>query len=746
MKRRNFLKNLGIGISPIILNSNISIEGSKPNIPSYNYPKPKTLQEAANIDGHLMVRLEFNSSSKITDEVMASVKIKKGKINRAKSYFFENGEDELDSRDQYFSMHLSNSDYDIVVLWFEEFSDETEILLNQNDNLLRIKLQDLIIHPEMNYLFDNIMLRLNILLDKEIGALELADLGIKENNKNFTFTMFADPQGGDVSNPDDERTRMKIHNAFIEESVKLANNLKTKPAFAMVIGDIVDGQGETRDFLQMNKFLSKINTPVLYELGNHETRYKLNFGPGYNMSGFANYFAAQKAFNGVDKLLYSFNLGEWHFIVWPDPLRAMFWENHPHYFDWLERDLEKNKDRPTIVFQHVPVHPIGINPLINYSESVFVKRTLIKLLSKHRNVKYVFSGHVHIPVKSSFKTAVSFKGIKFINLPAAGYRPRAFGENDYYGRPSQGIGIVDIKGKEAIVTYKTVTKEEYQYPEELPEFNDNKFPLWLGYKWELPANKQFLNGSFESGINGWGRRFVYEEDKDPSNICEVRRVEEKESMQALYLKTKKRGFAAPGQDRLPQDINRIFQSVEIENGQYPYINFSYKLDGKNCDFNGFSGMYVWVEGYTGSVKTLNLIYTAGKAWVNMGNTYGRSTSLKPMFFNLNNAPDKWHKVILNIKNDFEKNKDGVLYDENSPERLVISLGIWNINDGNDQPFASYFDGFKLKYNLDSISFAGSQNIDLKNDNMKWWVGKQMKRTNLAGEHHYHIEGLNKLKY
>jgi hypothetical protein len=277
-------------------------------------------------------------------------------------------------------------------------------------------------------------------------------VGIQNPGDDFSFIIMADPQGGDASNPDDNLCRMKIHNAFIEESIRLANNLKVKPAFCLMLGDIVDHQGEEHHFVQMAKFFERLKMPVLYEMGNHESRYNTSFNPGYNLSGFNNYFAAQKAINGMELLLYSFNLGQWHFVVWPDPLRQLFWENHPHYFDWLERDLEKHKHRPTIFLQHIPMHPIGINPLDNYCETPYVKSLLFDILAKHGNVKTIFSGHVHIPVKSSLKTTVSHRGINCINLPAAGYRPRAFGEEDFYGGPAQGICIVDIKGDKMSAT------------------------------------------------------------------------------------------------------------------------------------------------------------------------------------------------------------------------------------------------------------------------------------------------------
>jgi 3',5'-cyclic AMP phosphodiesterase CpdA len=101
----------------------------------------------------------------------------------------------------------------------------------------------------------------------------------------------------------------------------------------------------------------------------------------------------------------------------------------------------------------VPSHPIGINPLINYAESVDVKRTVLNILSKHGNVKYIFSGHVHIPIKASFKTAVNIHGMKLINLPPAGYRPRAFGEQDYHGGPCQGLLVLDFNGQECKATF-----------------------------------------------------------------------------------------------------------------------------------------------------------------------------------------------------------------------------------------------------------------------------------------------------
>jgi len=744
MKRRKFLQNLGFGTAPIVLGQNIKSEDQN-NFPVYRHSQPTVLEEAISKEGQIMVRIEFNSDSKIATELKSKLNIKKGKIVRTKSWFFEQDEDEFISDSLQTSISQTNSDTDVLVIWLDEFSNETELTIQSKKEKFSFTLHDLVQNLEEKGQIGQTKISANFLLDKEIGEIDPSDVGINVASDDFLFLIMADPQGGDTSNPDDNRCRMKIHNAFVEESIKLANELKVKPAFCMMLGDIVDQQGEARDFAQMAKFFEKLEMPVLYAMGNHESRYRTTFKPGYNLSGFNNYFAAQKALNGMNKLLYSFNLGKWHFIVWPDPLRQTFWENHPHYFDWLERDLENHKTSPTIFMQHIPMHPIGINPLINYAESVTVKRLLFEILSKYGNVKTIFSGHVHIPVKSSFKTTVSHKGINCINLPAAGYRPRSFGEQDFNGGPSQGFAIVEIKGERLETIYKTVTLEEYKYPEKLPVFESEKYPLWLNYKWELPAKKQFINADFSGGLKNWGRRYVYEEDIHPANICEVR-TEPVSGKSCLYMKTQRRGFCTPGQDRLPQDINRIFQAIELEPGKNPILEFEYFLDGETCDFKGWNGSFVWIEGFNKSTHVLNLMYFANKAMVNLGGTYGRTKRSQPILFSLNNIPNKWHKVQVNIKQDFERYAKNQSFLEIQPDRLVLSFGIWNINDGSEQPFAAYFNKSNIAYNKLIESNINDDQISLVPESRKWWRGKNQPSTNIAGEHHYFTEDYNKLKF
>lgn len=699
MKRRNFVKSLGAGISTGYMLSNTRFNNSNP------YQKPvKTLEDALSQEGLLMIRISVTGLKDEMKDLNTRIKVDNAKVERMKFYWFENGEDNFSNSKNLASLKTHKNDEDVLVLWLDDVEENT-ILRLQADTERTVTLEQLL-SGEQGILLENGKIIINLLFDKEIGTIDPAELGIPSDEDNFRFTILADPQGG---NPETENTesptRMKIHNAFIEETIELINNLEPQPAFNLVLGDFVDSKGQEGHFKQMLEYHDRLKTPYLIEVGNHETAYSAKF-KAYDMSALDNYFAAQKQANGMDKILYSFDLGQWHFIVWPDPLRSTFWPTHPHYFDWLERDLEKNKKKPTIFLQHIPIHPIGINPLINYAESPEVKRMLMQILSEHGNVKYVFSGHVHIPIKASVKTAVEYKGIKFINLPAAGFRPRAFGEQDLYGGPSQGMAVLDISGETLDLSFHTVSGEVYQYPESFPTFEPEKYPLWLKYTWELPANDELLNAGFTAGLQHWHRRFVHHEDVNPSNIATVKPGAGQNGSAALYLYSRERGYQIPGQDRLPQEINRVCQVIKLQPEELPSAAINFWLEEEHYHPDALSSVYFWIEGFAGSLKKLNLVYAPGKIMGGIGGRYSQSNVVYPLHFDLPATPGKWQKAMLNLAEDF-KQQSGQSLSEAGMDKLAINLGVWSINDGVDQKASILIDKVQLINNSDASNVDGS---------------------------------------
>lgn len=723
--RRNFLKQSSLVVPAILLTETDTDSG----IAGYTYPLIEKLSDAVMQDGWLRVRLELSSDSpKSIGHYSEKIAIKGAKVSEISTWFFE-GEDYFNPDTQEWQGTAALRSVDVLVVKLKGADEDTEIRLKHPEGDWKVSLGELAGPKTLAHSWGETQVQANLLLDFEIGHLELDEMGIPDPGKNFSFVIMADPQGGDPAEPTVRvPTRMKIHNAFIEESIRVVNELSPSPAFTIVNGDIVDSEGQERNFAAMLTFFKELKTPLLFEVGNHETRYRSVFTPGYNMSAFANFFAAQKAVNGLEKLLYSFEIGEWHILVFPDPLRNHFWETHPHYFEWLEQDLETYRDWPTICIHHVPLHPIGIDPLTSYVESPYVKRTILDILSKWGNVKYVFSGHVHIPLKASLKTAVEYKGMKLINLPAAGFRPRGFGEADFDGGPTQGVAILSIQGKEARVSFKTVTDTVFEYPDSFPEFRPEDWSLWLNHKWELPANPELINGSFEAGMEGWHRRFVYEEDERPANACEVERLGEVGHFHALYLFSRERRYNAPGQDRMPQTINQVCQAVAIPSNQSARLHVAYRLDVAHFHPDAESAAFVWVEGYHNSHKRLNLVYSHGKMIPAPGSRYSHPEQAPYVHFDLPGDRDKWNEVELNIWED-----SGL---ELPIDRLVINLGVWTSNEEGKNEIGVFFDNLSIQF-LDPVkpqasSRLGQQVIPVKPEQLLW----KKRNRHIAGEHRY----------
>ena len=717
--RRQFLQQLGAG-STLLASGPLIASPSRTTQDALFYPSLASFQ---NEEGHYLLRISVRYSQVADRPTSASLRCEGAQIERTKNYFLPVEQWKVQDTRMRWQMAGNTAYPCVLIAWLSPQQEDIQLTLEIGPRKT-FSLAELFEQSGLEYSTDQFTVSAGLLGTQEIGRLDSSLLGVPTNTENFGFAVMADPQGGDPQDlSNGSLTRIKIHNAFVEDSVALVD-LLDNPAFCLVLGDIVDDQGQASNFDEMLKYFQRTEAPWLFSVGNHETKYGIKFGPGYSFADFANYFAALKSINGSTKLLYSFNIGQWHFVVWPDPLRPNFWETHPHYFDWLERDLEANKDRPTFFFQHVPSHPIGINPLINYVESVAVKRTLLNILAKHGNVKYVLSGHVHIPMIASIKTAVSYRGMKLINLPAAGFRPRAFGEEDLTGGPVQGIAAVRIEGNQAHLEFRTVTDEVYEYPESLPAFSPEAYPMWLQHKWELSAQKNLVNGGFTQGLEGWHGRFVYEETERPSNMREVRSLD---GQPALYLFSRTRAYRVPGQDRLPQTINRVAQAVTLGADQRPVVTVRYQVD-EASNPESWAGAFVWVEGFRQDQKKLNHLYAIGRAYGLLRDQHQEEPRVPLRIFTLEATPGKLHTAQLNIAQDYPQEQAD--YADLQLDRLVINLGVWTANERPDQQWGIYFAELALDSSATSDSSVNSAAISLADESAVWWKMVD----HIAGEH------------
>jgi hypothetical protein len=699
------------------------------------YPEVNSIEDLKSPQGFIPLRFAFQiAAGQTSDSHRGDIRIKGGDADRASGFFLKPN-DRFDPQKLSWDITSVPDNTEVLVVWLKNSSSKTEIRIKAGKEKLNFNLQDLLRNPQLEQQFGNTLLTVNYLLYYEVGEVSLRDLGIPEPDSDFNFAILADPQGGDPADEtNDSTTRLKIHNAFIEESIRVTNELDPRPHFSIILCDFTDSQGQASNFKMMQELFSKLMSPIILAIGNHETAYRSDFTPGYNMEAFSNYFASQKAINGCEKLLYSFNAGAWHFIVWPDPLRNNFWQTHPHYFDWLEKDLEKNKDRPVIFFQHVPSHPIGIDPLVNYVESPFVRRTVLDILSHHGNVKYIFSGHVHIPLRASLKTARSYNGIKMVNFPAAGYRPRAFGEEDLYGGPTQGVTFVKIKGKNLDLYYKNVTGEVTPYPDQFPELDTATHAFWLNEKWRVPASDSLVNSNFRDGLKGWIPRFVYQEDFLPSQFHQVVNEPGVEG-NALLLVSRKRPYDVPGQDRVTQSLNQVSQVVRVRQGNLHHLSFQFKPHPEFYKPGTLNGAFVWIEGYQGAMNILNMVYSFGKILYNVGGALGKTPLAKPMHFDLEVPGLDWSLANLDLSRDFQLYNPDSSFRNLALDRIVINLGVWTVNDGYDQSAGMYFADFSLEGRNSSREQSAAVKIKDDADIYSFRI------KHIAGEHIYAPESM-----
>lgn len=714
---------MGLGIGSSLVAPQLSA-GELPPV-TYGYRGIQTFADATNAQGELALRLALSNNTTGRETLKARIKIKNGgRLSRTKSYFLEPPDQFTPQRHEAIS-HLPTGDTDVVVAWIREVGEKTMVEIKTVGERWQFSLAEVLEKGELEF-GSNALLTVNLLGYSEVGKIDLSDLNVS-NTQNFRFTIMADPQGGNPKTQKNEApTRMKIHNAFVEDTVALINALRPKPVFTLILGDFVDSKGQEGNFLHMEELIKPLKMPVLLEVGNHETPYNADFTPAYNMTDLNNFFSSQKRVNGTEKMAYSFDLGSWHFVVWPDPLRPNFWSAHPHYFDWLENDLEAHKERPVVFLHHVPLHPIGIDPLTSYVESVSVKRLLMDILTRHGNVKYALSGHVHIPLRASLKTAVNYKGVNMINLPAAGFRPRAFGEADFFGGPEQGACIVDITADELSVHFQHVTGEWFTYPSTLPKFDANRFALWFNEPWQLPLQPQISNGDFSNGLKNWYRRFVYHENENPSNICEVRNAPD--GTQACYLYSRKRGYDVPGQDRLPQHINRIVQAVSLGGNKNPVLKLGYRPEKGHFDAKSLNGFFLWVECYHQSHNVANLVYSVGKVYGSVTKVFGTDRKETVLHFDLPSETGLWHNAELPIGKDFDSaQSDGTSFGDLNADRAVLYLGTWTVNEGIGQEAGIYIKHVSLE-----TGKPHSATTPLKTKEDIWYSRVK----HIAGDHQY----------
>ncbi|MHC1718668.1 MAG: metallophosphoesterase [Acidaminococcaceae bacterium] len=215
----------------------------------------------------------------------------------------------------------------------------------------------------------------------------------------------------------------------IENKLKTINDINGWNDVDLVVfpGDIVEKLGNEADYSKAKEFVDKLTKAKALIVGNHEFMYddslttngKLKWASpelrAAKLERFKNTFR-------VNDLYYSRYIDNYLLIfLSPDVTNGKYLtEISAQQLSWLEKTLDANKTRPTLIFFHAPL----AGTLASYNKDAntanFVaqpEKQLHDLLMSNPQILLWASGHTHTPATNpSFAAAINFYEGKILNL------------------------------------------------------------------------------------------------------------------------------------------------------------------------------------------------------------------------------------------------------------------------------------------------------------------------------------------
>lgn len=528
--------------------------------------------------------------------------------------------------------------------------------------------------------------------------LELTRVG-----EDFTLALIADPQVHvkNAKNPVFISSQRKL-----TQIVSELNQLGSQLSFVLFDGDMVHSGVPD----QVDNFLDRmkpLKAPSVMVHGNHDGDYP-----------YPEFSRMQQAGNGTKKVQFSFDCGRWHFVTFPCKF-GITENNEAQILEWLEADLQANRDKPTIVFEHYHLLPQGLTALSWYTYGKSFRRQLIDQFAKYGNVRYVICGHVHNGVQTSIKTAWTYKGMNFITAPTC-TASRSFGE-EYpqfqAGLPQseQDLGggyylLLDIKGDDAQIRGRLAgSKEEVLYPSQFTAYADQE-PLWFSEVIDYQPAPKLVNPSFDQGLTGWMQPYRYVADVDPGFVTEAIAQPTYAEGQAAHLFCREKGQIWAG-----DELTELYQIVQLPASGSPRLSVSYYPEANLLQGGGYIRicayrdrqpslfmMFDWSDGYKEKSSSIPkyIYYTAE------GNSRHNNKSLKRLIrlierkqalqFDLPASPGQWHNVQIGLDTLYDNvvQQPGA-FASLELDRVFIAVGVWCLPDKGSRSGA-FFDALSFE--------------------------------------------------
>lgn len=514
---------------------------------------------------------------------------------------------------------------------------------------------------------------------------------IGTTKKQFTFAIWGDPQVAhyEPGTKFGGRENRIIHEEAVprlRQTVALTNQLQ--PEFVITLGDNIHNAGEWENFKVLLDCVQPLQMPLYLLMGNHDHAPPADTfatNPLKDLE-FANFVWAQQQLNGLDLVVYSFDAGDWHFVLFSQPGLYgygvdAYLAKHPEYMAWLDEDLRANQDRPTMFFTHHPALPVGNAKFDLYGPGAAQRSQLVEVLTRYGNVKYAFFGHVHNTVAAVPLISWRYKGAAFIVVPNSAVGARG---DDYLETAASSYGVATVKLNQKnceAITFHTLAGETIALnPVDFAEYDDS-FYAYLEPEYDLPRQGFLRNGNFEAPLeNGWFGNHLLPYDSPPL----ARRMLTSEAAagaHALYLYSKARLDTANTTSYI---ISSVRQAVPVPPaGQWPVLRLKYKISAQEYRHPELCNAFVEITGYKSGqrIRKFGLGYGLGRTYAQPG-VRGPYVSLK-----ISPALDQWQEILLYPRSDFELYFPNKNWQHLDMDCLVVMLGVYNENFSPDQTHA-----------------------------------------------------------
>jgi 3',5'-cyclic-AMP phosphodiesterase len=214
----------------------------------------------------------------------------------------------------------------------------------------------------------------------------------------------------------------------LEEVIEAVRALPNPVDAVVVSGDLAD-DGSEQSYALVRRLLGRFDAPVHVLPGNHDNRARLR--DAFDLPG-----------AGKDPVDYATDVGELRLVVLdsnvPGQDAGAF---DPEQLSWLDVELGRQRERPTILVMHHSPLPTGIREWDQINLVAAEREALAAVVGRHPQVRAIAAGHLHRTVASALAgcPVLSAPSTYFQGRPD--FQPQDFENEEFVNAGPPGLAL-----------------------------------------------------------------------------------------------------------------------------------------------------------------------------------------------------------------------------------------------------------------------------------------------------------------